>query len=115
MPVISGRDPGWHRRVYLWTGHQIKVHSKETQQMQCVDTGNQFLKKPFTPKSSSRWGSLELGFHPGTRTMYLLYMVTHIGALFADHLPMGVQELVTSKSITSYLLPSLSRIKKAQV
>lgn len=36
-------------------------------------------------------------------------MVTHMVALFVDHLPMGVQELVTSKSITSYLLPSLTQ------
>lgn len=79
-----------------------------TQGMQ--STCSLFLKKPFTQKSAPSWGSLELRFHPGTRTMYLLHMVTPIGAMFVDHLPTEVQELVTSKSFTSYLLPSLSKI-----
>lgn len=39
-PVISGRDLGWHSRMYVWTEHQLKVHSKGTQQMQRVDTGH---------------------------------------------------------------------------
>ena len=83
--------------------------------MKRVDTGyaehmQPVLEEVIYQKWACSCGSLELGFHPGTRTTYLLHMVTPIGAMFVDHLPTEIQELVTSKSITSYLLASLSKI-----
>lgn len=64
-----------------------------------------FLKKPFTQKSTSSWGS-----HPGTRTVYLPHMVTHIGATFAHYLLTEVQELIMSKSIRARELASSKSI-----